>query len=182
MNDQCEKVIATILSADRELPDDVAAHLQDCKECRRLSDEWRVLRDTVGELTPPRTVDRAIQAAARRRRCFHLVRRTIVKTFYLTAAAACIMMVFGVFFFSDRGLQSITRRVPGLSSPLLSWRSGFDRHMFEVDTEIEINREMINLGPDRSRQDALDVLLPLPASVSGIPESIDFGDDNDFII
>jgi len=131
------------------------------------------------ELVPPPAADAVVKAAARRRQQrFFLLRRTVAKTIYLTAAAACVMLVAGVFFFSDRDPQNMFRRASSVP-PMAAWRSGFDRNMFEVDTEIEINRELINLGPDRSRQETLDVLLPLPASGAVDPDP---GDDNGLII
>jgi|GEM_PF-3160981 len=180
----CEKNQAAILGGDDRLPPDVQTHLSVCADCRNLAAAWAEVREAVDTPVPPAALDRAIlTAAAQRSTGFRVLPRRTGRVGYwmAAAAAACVALVVGVFSYlgADSSLSPV-RNTLG-NSPMAAWNAGFDRHMFEVDTDLEVNREMINLGPDRSRQEVLDVLLPLPASAA-MTDPADNGDDNMLII
>lgn len=177
MTERCKKTIAGILESDQNWTKEVSEHLTSCRDCRVLASEWQTLRTAATEINPPARLDLSIKAAARNNPLrFRLIRRKILKTVYFATAAACVILAAGVFFFNT--YPRMTQRLPA-NSPLAAWHSGLDRHLFELDTELEINREMINLGPDKSRQEILDIMLPLPANAAtAATDTMDSDGDN----
>lgn len=160
MKEPCESFVAAIMADGTDLPPEIIAHLETCRNCRKLADDWNAIRGAVDRVDVPATLDRNIKDAAHEHyRRFRMVRRTVIKTVYMAAAAACVMLISGVFFFNDH--RPLDRRLSP-ASPTSTWYSGLDRRIFELDTEIELNREMLNLSPDNRKQEILDLLLPPP--------------------
>ncbi len=156
MKGNCDKYIELILSTDNNYSDEVKAHISRCNECRAMASEWRVVREMAEQIEVPDLLD------AKVRRKIYLRRKRGSKSFLswsrmgYIAAAASVMLIASVFMFSDKRHELVDAPTYGAS---LKWRSQIDSGIFELETELELNRALIKFSSE-NKVDYEELLFP----------------------
>ena len=103
----------------------------------------------------------------------HLIHRLV----YVTAAAACILLIFAIFLFNNKQLAPEPQTTMAQNPSGTKWISHLDKGLLSLDTEIEINRRLISI----SGQDNVDYEKILFPEVE--PEvSDDYPVDEDYLL
>lgn len=156
MKGNCDKYIELILSTDKNYSDEVKAHISRCHECRAMASEWKVVREMAEQIEVPDLLD----VKVRKRISLHRKERTrpvfTWSRIGYVAAAACVMLFASVFLFSDKRLQPVEKPQYGTS---LKWHSQIDTGIFELETELELNRALIKFGNEK-KVDYEEMLFP----------------------
>lgn len=141
MDNKCDKYIETILSCDGDYPDQVMRHIRDCHECRAVASEWRTVR-LMAKKTKVKEENNSPSGLAIIKR----LRRSkaVLSSFKTTYVAGALVTVFiiAVFMFSDKRPED--NLIQGIDDALLSWTSPLDAKLFEINTELELNLEMLS--------------------------------------
>ncbi len=154
MKGNCDKYIELILSTDDNYSDEVKAHISRCNECRAMASEWKVVREMAEQIEVPDLLDSKVRRriSSRRKRGTKFV-LSWSRISYI-AAAACVILIASVFMFSDKRRETVQY------GSNLKWHSHIDSEIFELDTELELNRELINFGKDEDKIDYEKLLFP----------------------
>jgi hypothetical protein len=141
INTICSQVQREILASGDFLSPAIESHCRDCEACRRVKDDWRLLRDAKNIPDIPLSNDFVVITAARKlsksRRIQVAVRRFLG---YTAATASGIAAIYTVVF---------NGQMPGAGNDVFSkawnWDS-FEEKVFVLDTATEISRQDIKFG------------------------------------
>lgn len=168
MNRDCGRFVETILSSDGGYTEEIRRHMAECPDCRALASEWGSVRQALLlERELPHGLDERIRFAASRRDSVSSFRRIVYKAVYVTAAAACVMLVGALFMFGDKRAGYVE---PTGHEPHYDWRWSGERRMAELDIELDLGMERLSSG-GVEEIDWESVLFPA-VEVPDIPQAV----------
>jgi len=177
MKKQCDRFMEEILSSDESYSEEVRRHIRTCPSCRVVASEWEAVRSSASRRETPDIVDFSIRnAASARHQRVDYYKHIIHRLVYVTAAAACVLLVFSIFLFSDKRLAPVASPI-NQNPAATMWISNLDKGLLTLDTEIEINRRLISISQDNV--DYEKILFPEEETDSG---GDDYPVDEDYLL
>ena len=144
-NTICSQVQREILASGNFLSPAIESHCKECEACRRVKDDWQLLRDAKNIPDIPLSNDFAVITAARKlnksRRIQVAVRRFLG---YTAATASGIAAIYTVLF--NGQMPSSGKDV---FSKAWNWDS-FEEKVFVLDVATEISRQDIKFSSWKS--------------------------------
>lgn len=160
MSKQCDRFVEEILSTDGKYTDEVQKHIRRCPACRVIASEWQSVRAATERCETPDILDFAIRNAASSRHVkLDYWRHIIYRLVSITAAAACVLLLIAIFMFDDKRLLSPYNAAMNANPSATKWISRIDKGLLSLDTEIELNRQLLYISQDQ-QVNFEDILFP----------------------